>query len=493
MPNDFDYRKYLTLLAKNKRLFVIVALAIMTLGVVASYVLPRKYEAKSIIYIEKNVLNDLLRGFAGSSEGYASQEEAQRKLNASIRLMTGKSILTKVMNDLDLNLKNQSDAKIESVVDSLRRRTIVQLNSSDGLITIIFKDKSPRMARDYVNALIRRFIEEKLAAKREESYGATSFLSDQIASYKEKLDKIDAQISKLYKEKGAALAADPATSRPEITGAQSRLDELRARRAQLEASRAQIRSNSPARARLAALQRRLAELRVEYTDNYPEVVKVKSDIEAAQREAASSSGSSAVSDPAELARVEAELNAVRMGEASQRSIIGSSRGLMMQSPAAKAELERLEQEKADTRRIYEQLTARYSQAEVSKQMEVQDKSTTYRIVEPATMPLAPASPNRMLIIFGAIAAGIAGGIGLILAIDRFDTTVKSVDTLKTLGIHVLAVIPKISDPKAIEEEQLKDRRLYLVAGAYFGMIVLLLGLEVIGFSPVDRIVGLISG
>ncbi len=493
MPNDFDYRKYLTLLAKNKRLFLIVALAIMTLGVVASYVLPRKYEAKSIIYIEKNVLNDLLRGFAGSAEGYASQEEAQRKLNASIRLMTGKSILTKVMNDLDLNLKNQSDAKIETAVDSLRRRTIVQLNSSDGLITITFKDKSPRMARDYVNALIRRFIEEKLASKREESYGATSFLSEQIASYKEKLDKIDSQISKLYKEKGAALTADPATSRPEIAGAQSRLDELRTRRAQLEASRAQIRSNSPARARLAALQRRLAELRVEYTENYPEVVKVKSDIEAAQREAASSSGSSAVSDPAELARVEAELNAVRMGEASQRAIIGSSRGLMMQSPAAKAELERLEQEKADTRRIYEQLTARYSQAEVSKQMEVQDKSTTYRIVEPATMPLFPASPNRMLIILGGIVAGIAGGIGLILAIDRFDSTVKSVDALKTLGIHVLAVIPKISDPKAVEEEKLKDRRLYLIAGSYFGMIVILLGLEVIGLSPVDRIVGLISG
>lgn len=493
MQNEFDFRKYLALLAKHKRLFVVVALAIMTLAVVASYVLPKKYEAKSIIYIEKNVLNDLLKGLAGAATGSAPRDEAQQKLNSSIKLMTTRSILTKVMSDLDLNVKKTSDTEQEKILQSLQENTRVRLNSSDGLITVTFTNQSPRIARDFVNTLIRRFIEENLSSKREESYGAASFLSEQIASYKEKLDKIELQIGKLYKEKGAALSVDPVASQPEITGAQSRLGELRMRRAQLEATRAHLRTNTAARSRLNALQRRLAELRVEYTDNYPEVVKVKADIEAAQREIASGSGASAVAEPGELARVEAELNAVRTGEASQQAIIGSSRGLMSQNPAARAELARLEQEKADTRRIYEQLTARYSQAEVSKQMEVQDKATTYRIVEPAVLPLTPAFPNRILIILGGIAAGIAGSIALLLAIDRFDRRIRSIDDLKTLGIQVLAVIPKISDPTATEQEKLKNHRLYLAAGAYFGMIIILLGLEAIGFSPVDKIVGLISG
>lgn len=493
MQNEFDFRKYLALLAKHKRLFVVVALAIMTLAVVASYVLPKKYEAKSIIYIEKNVLNDLLRGFAGVATGSAPRDEAQQKLNSSLKMMTTRSILTKVMNDLDLNVKKQSDAELEETLLSLQKNTDVQLNSNDGLITVRFTNKNPRIARDFVNTLIRRFVEVNLTAKREESYGAESFLAEQISSYKEKLDKIEVQIAKLYKEKGAALAVDPTTSQPEISGAQSRIDELRTRRAQLEATRAHLRTNTPARARLVALQRRLAELRVEYTDNYPEVVKVKADISAAQQEIASGSSASAVSDPAELARVEAELNAVRIGEANQRAIIGSSRGLMMQGPAARAELARLEQEKADTRRIYEQLTARHGQAEVSKQMEVQDKATTYRVVEPAVMPLVPVSPNRMLLILGGIAVGIVGGFALLLLLDSFDRTLKGVDTLKELGIQVLAVIPKISDPKLTEEEHRRDQRLYLVAGTYFGMIIILLGLEAIGFSPVDRIVGLIGG
>jgi hypothetical protein len=58
---------------------------------------------------------------------------------------------------------------------------------------------------------------------------------------------------------------------------------------------------------------------------------------------------------------------------------------------------------------------------------------------------------------------------------------------------VLAVIPKISDPQAIEKERQRDRRLYLASGSYFSMILALLALELIGKSPVDKIIGLISG
>jgi polysaccharide chain length determinant protein (PEP-CTERM system associated) len=330
-----------------------------------------------------------------------------------------------------------------------------------------------------------------LSAKREESYGATSFITEQTAAVKEKLDKVEAEIGRLRTEKGAALNAEPATMQADISAGQQRLDELTLRRSQLEATRNQLRSNNPARSRLAALQRRLEELRVEYTDNYPEVVKVKADIEAAQNDLGRGTTVS-VADPQELARVEADLSAVRTSEASQSSTLANSRGLMYANPGAKTALEKLEQERNSQRTMYEQLMARQGQAEVSKQMAVQDKATTFRIVDPAVMPLAPVSPNRLKIILMGIAAGIAGGFALLLAIDYFDKSVKSVDALKALGVNVLAVIPKISDPKAIEIERRRDLRLYIASGAYFSLIVALLALEVVGLSPVERIIGMIS-
>lgn len=483
MQNEFDYRKYLGLLNKHKRLFVITALAIMTVAVIASYVMPKKYAVSSTFFIEKNVLNDLLRGTASRSE----MEDALKGLNYSIK---SRSLFTKVINDLDLNLNNKSDSQLEALIMELQKNTDCRLNKEEGLITVSFTDKNPRLARDFVNALVRRFIEQNLSAKREESYGATSFISEQTASVKEKLDKIEADILKLRSKYGAALDIVPGTMQMDSGAGQQRLDELIFRRTQLEATRNQLRSNNPAKTRLAALQRRLSELRVEYTDNYPEVIKVKSDIEAAKLEASSAS-SSMVADPQELARVEAELSAVRMSEANQRSL--NSRGVMQANPAARAALDNLMLERNSLRATYDQLVGRQNQAEMSKQMAVQDKSTTFRIVDPAVMPLAPVSPNRMRIILMGIAAGLAGGFGLLLAIDYFDKSVKSVDTLKALGINVMAVIPKISNPQAVEKERRSDLRLYLASGSYFSIILAILALELIGKSPVDKIIRLISG
>ena len=483
MQNEFDYMKYLGLLNKHKRLFAITALAIMTGAVVICYVLPKTYEARSTIFVEKNVLSDLLRG----SNSRSDMEDALKGLNYSIK---SRSLFSKVINDLDLNLSKKSDAQLEGFIMGLQINTDCKLNKEEGLITISFTNSDPRFARDFVNTLVRRYIEQNLSAKREESYGATSFISDQVASAKEKLDKVEAEIGKLRAKYGASLDVVPGTMQIDTNSGQQRLDDLIMRRSQLEATRNHLRNNNPAKSRLIALQRRLEELRVEYTDNYPEVLKVKADIEAA-KQGANSSAATTVADPQELARVEAELSAVRTSETNQRAL--NRRGGIHANPAARTALENLLQDRNSYRTMYDQMMARQGQAEVSKQMAVQDKSTTFRIVDPAVMPLGPVSPNRLRIILMGIAAGIAGAFGLLLLIDYFDSSVKNVVTLKNLGINVLAVIPNISDPHAIENERRRDMRLYLVSGSYFSIILAILALELIGKSPVDKIIGLISG
>jgi succinoglycan biosynthesis transport protein ExoP len=483
MQNEFDYRKYLHLLIKHKLLFAVTALVIMTGAVVVSYMLPKKYEALSTFFIQKNVLNDMLR----DTEAKSDLENAYKGLNYSLK---SRSLFAKVINDLDMNLGHKSDAQLEAVIMGLQQNTDCKVNKDEGLVTVSFRDSNPRLARDFVNALVRRYIEQNLSTKREESYGATTFISDQAASVKEKLDKVETEIGKLRAKYGAALDVAPGSLQTDNSSGQQRLDDLILRRTQLEATRNQLRSNNPAKNRLTALQRRLEDLRVEYTDNYPEVIKVKSDIEAAQKELGRGAVTS-VADPQELARVETELSVARASEANQRAL--NNRGFIHANQAASNALENLLQERTRYRTMYDQMMARQGQAEVSKQMVVQDKATTFRIVDPAVMPLSPISPNRLRIILMGIAAGIAGGFGLLLAIDYFDKTVKTVDALKTLGINVLAVIPKITDPQAIEKEHRRDLRLYLVAGTYFSLILVLLALEALNLSPVERVIGLISG
>src|SRR5690242_6203797 len=116
--NEVDYRKYLNLIIRQKRLFLVVALLIMTGAVVASYVIPKKYEASSTVFIEKNIISELVKGIAVSP----SMEDTLKVLNYAI---TSRTLLVKVIDNLDMNLKKRSDADVEELIKDLQKRTSV--------------------------------------------------------------------------------------------------------------------------------------------------------------------------------------------------------------------------------------------------------------------------------------------------------------------------------------------------------------------------------
>jgi succinoglycan biosynthesis transport protein ExoP len=460
---------------------------VMTIAVVLGYLLPKKYEAKCTVFIEKNVISELVKGIAVTP----SLDDTVKVLTYAI---SSRTLVSKVLNELNANAKSMSDATLESTIAELQKNTDIKVKDKEGLFIISFNDKNPNFARDYVNTLVRRYIEENLSSKREESYGATTFLSDQIKTFKQKLDSAESELNNFKSDKGAAIAVNEGDIQKEISAGQQRLDDLSVRRSQLEAMRNQLRRNDPVKSRILALQKRLDELRVEYTDNYPEVLKVKADIESAKLEMSRKSNRTSPdsSDVRELEKIEAELRAVRNSEENQRALLATSRSLLREGPGAKASLEKLEQQRNNVKNVYEQLFARHSQAEVSKQMEVQDKTTTFRIVDPAVTPIKPVSPNRVKIILMGIAAGIGLAFAMLVGIDRFDPAIRDIDGLKCMDLPVIAVIPRLRVEEEVRKERRRDFRLYQAAGCYFVVILLILVTEALDLSVVDRVVSLLN-
>jgi hypothetical protein len=122
-------------------------------------------------------------------------------------------------------------------------------------------------------------------------------------------------------------------------------------------------------------------------------------------------------------------------------------------------------------------------------MGLQDKNTTFRIVDPAVAPVYPVSPNRKKFISLGIAAGLASGFIVLLALDFFDNTLKMADSLKPLGLPLLAVIPLFKSEEEIVQERRKDRLVYSLGILYFLIILCILGMEVIGISLNDKLIG----
>jgi hypothetical protein len=102
------------------------------------------------------------------------------------------------------------------------------------------------------------------------------------------------------------------------------------------------------------------------------------------------------------------------------------------------------------------------------------------------MPIKPSSPDRQKLLPVMMLVGIGGGFGLLVLLDLLNKTLKTVDDLKTLKVPILAIIPKIQDPVALQKEQKLNRRYYVLGGAYLLVLICLVGAEVAGLSPVDR-------
>jgi polysaccharide chain length determinant protein (PEP-CTERM system associated) len=482
--NDMDYKRYLALALRNKKLCIITALIIMTLVTAASYVIPSKYEAKSTVFVEKSVISELLKGltFTPSTED---------KIKVLTYAMNSRTLITKIIEELDMK-KGGGDAELERLIKQLQDNTQIKIKDKEGLFVISFQDHDPKLARDYVNALVRRYIDENTSSKREESYGATKFLSEQLSTFKEKLLKSEDEANAYKRGTGSVANMDPSSLLKDINDSQQRADELKIKQAQTETLIAGLGKANSAQSNLPVLQKRLQELQLQYTDNYPEIIRLKDDIRALEDQKRSGHGSNRPTDSPEYDRLNSELRALRQAEANLQANIAKNRSLLQSIPAAKAQLDGLEREKQSQKALYESMLSRQGQSEVSKQMEVQDKSTVFRVVDPAVLPIKPVSPNRRKLILLGILAGIAGGFGLVVLKDQMDDSVKSVEMAKQFGLPVLAVIPRMEDPQKIALQKQKDRRLYLVAGMYFSIILAVLMLEVLGLTAVSNLLDKVS-
>jgi polysaccharide biosynthesis transport protein len=477
--NEFDYKKYLALARKNNRLSIVTALAIMTVVTVVSYLIPSKYEASSTVFIEKSVISELLKGLTFTPS-------AEDKIKVLSYALNSRTLITKVIDELDL--KKGGEADQEGLIKKLQENTEIKIKDKEGLFVIAFRDKKPKVARDYVNALVRRYIDENTSSKREESYGATKFVSEQLSTFKAKLDKSESAVNAFKSSQGAAASMDPAIVLKDINDSQQRLDDVRIRRAQLETALAGLGKANSIQSNLPALQKRLEELQLQYTDNYPEIQKVKDEIRAMGEQLKSSKGAVRRDDSPEYGKLASELRALRQAESNLSGNIARNRSLLQSIPAARAMLENLEREKAAQKTLYESMLSREGQSEVSKQMEVQDKSTVFRIVDPAVLPFKPVSPDRVKIILIGILAGIAGGLGIVMLKDQVDHSVKNIDMAKQFGVPVLAVIPRIEDPLKLILQSKRDRRLYVAGLLYFAVIIAVLAAEVAGVEVVAKVI-----
>jgi len=213
---------------------------------------------------------------------------------------------------------------------------------------------------------------------------------------------------------------------------------------------------------LDQLKDKLAGLRASYTDQHPDVVRLKTRIDKLEKQQASAPPASDKEgeDGATTGRyASAQLNAETVRQ--KAVILGSIRALEAEIARGNQEIRdhqrrieatpRREQELLTIKRDYENIKASYSsllnrklEADIGVNMEKKQKGEQFQVIDVARLPQKPVSPDLPKLFMITIVAGLGLGAGCIFLLETMDTSVRRLDKLEEeIGLPVLAMVPRI--------------------------------------------------
>ena len=496
--------QYLYAAYRYKYMFVFVSLVVMTAIGVYSFTLPKKYQADTTVFIESNVIDELVRGIAITP----NIEDRVRVLQFAI---LSRDMIMKTLVKLDSEILTKDSSSQQKYISELIDRTKINVTRRMDRFTLSIVDKDPLFAQKFINTLVGLYVDENISSKRKETYGANRFLSEQIGIFKGKLEASEDKIIDFRKKNGIYFSVNEEATLANIRDLESQIEEIGLNQDTLLAKKRQIQnqldslpktidmvSEGAEGNRLAEMESRLNTLLLKYTDNYPEVIRLKSEIDALKKRLAKPDNEESKPERTRLTslnplhqdlqgqvfELDAELSSLGARKLNLQKTIAKRENDLREVPAARKELGILVQERDSIRKVYDELLGRMSQSEVSTQMEIGNKASTFRIIDPAILPEIPVSPNLLRMLLVAIAGGFGCGFGLIFILENMDSRIMSADTLENLGLDVLAVVPNIADPVQLKKRLRKDLLLLTFYGLYFICFVSVFVYEIFfaGFS-----------
>jgi hypothetical protein len=93
------------------------------------------------------------------------------------------------------------------------------------------------------------------------------------------------------------------------------------------------------------------------------------------------------------------------------------------------------------------------------------------IIDPPQVPQVPVAPARILLAFGVLVAGLAAGVGVVVAIITLDQSFHSLVDLRAMGRPVLGAISMAALPPTLAMRL----RSAAVFGSAIGGLVIVLG------------------
>lgn len=431
--------------APFRRPLAVVIPLVIALGVslaLAKY-LPRRYRAGALILVEgENVPQDLAKKL-GAEPGRSQLQTLRQEMMSRTRL---ESLLQTLYPDL------KEGPRLNSMVEQMRGAIFISSRGKDSF-SIEFEDASPKRAMQMANELAKVFIEEAGQTRAHQTAGTQEFIEAQLEEARKALEAQEDSVRTFKERNMGRLPEQTGSNLATLQRLQSEKQGVEATLRAAQARVEELEKNGPSEpgvgGELAKLYDQLAELRLRYTDEYPDVKSIKLKIERLQQQridAGTASVEQRTESSLENARLQVEKLQTKSDQLDQKIVEVQSR--VDEVPRLEQELTTLNRDAAKLKENYQAMLSRKMQSDLGQKLEEHWKGQHFQILDPAVVPTIPVFPNRPLFILIGILAGLGVGVVIALGLELIDPSIKSVRELEgVVPFPVLATLSRVAPPK----------------------------------------------
>ena len=484
-------------------LFVGISMAML----IAGLAWPKGYVASTTIMVdERNIIQPLMQG-AAVTTGIADRSRLAREI------IYGRKVMNQILTDAGWLKDNISPTEQEDQINKLTKQTTVT-NLGPNLIKIEYRDDEPERAFLTTKRYAEIFISESLTVKAGESQAAFEFIDKQVQEYHQKLLKSEEDLKEFRSANIDAQPGADADIGARLNSLQSRIEtatqELKETEIRKQSFEKQLSGEAEVssvlsregqyRTRIGELQSQIDTLRLSYHDSYPDIVRLRHQIEdlnesivaeKRRRETSRATGrvqldESVINNPMyqqlkrDLSQTQVQLDTLtaRIAEARRQLQRELDRGKRVHGgEATMAELTRDYQVNRD---IYQDLLRRRENARVSMNIDRDNQGLTFKIQEPATLPLQPNGLRFWHFIVIGVLLGIAAPFGVLYAKIQLDPRIRLAALVTDRHkVPVLATVPHLWSPTETRTAVRDVERLALTASATVVVLALFIVLRAV--------------
>jgi polysaccharide chain length determinant protein (PEP-CTERM system associated) len=470
-------------IAKRRIWLLVIPAVVCAIGAYSvALFLPNRWTSETVVLVQEPAISDSIVKPIVSGDLNQRLATMQEQILSRTRLQQMIEKFGLYREEMGKRSTEELVARLRSSiqVSPVRPMAETRYNGLPGF-TVSVMAGQPQLAQQICTEITAIFMQQNILSRQKSADTTNDFISKQLADAKAKLDEQDAKLADFQRKYSGSLPDEMQTNFNLLTGLTSQLEGVnqalnRAQQDkiflestlsnQIAVSKLAPGGENPDRLsqQLTALQAQLATLQGRYTDEHPDVIKVKNDIAQLQKKiedqqsAVANVGvankpekSGPAVETAQIQQLRAQLHQIdvtlRERTAEQGRLqqdITRMQSRLQLSPAVAQEYKALTRDSQTAQNFYNDFLKKQTDAGVSTELERRQEGEQFSVMDPPSLPQKPTFPNRPVFGLGGLMAGLGLGLGVALLLEARDTSLRSErDVELLLKLPILALIPEV--------------------------------------------------